>query len=112
MARSKQQDAETIVSHQDFIHMTAFAKKQQLEHAEALANLENKISATSASIDDTRGLHETNIRLAAEIEDYREQTKRLLQDLTLKDEEIGKLKESLYQSSPQGSDVSYGGAFW
>ena len=44
----------------------------------------------------------------AEIEDYREQTKRLLQDLTLKDEEIGSLKKSLYQSSPQGSDVSMG----
>ena len=87
--------------------MTAFAKKQQLEHAEALVGLEKKISATSASINDARGLHETNIRLAAETTKSM-QTKRLLQDLTLKDEEIGKLKESLYQSSPQESDVSMG----
>ena len=106
VARGKQQDTEAIVSQQDLIHLTAYAKKQQLEHAEALASLEKKISATSASIDDTRGLHQTNVRLAAEIEDYREQTKRLLQDITHKDEEIGKLKEALYRSGPQGSDVS------
>ncbi len=74
---------------QDLIHISAFAKKQQLEHAEALAELQTKISSTSDTISNVQY---TSMGISAEIEEYRVQNERFVQELARKDEEIRVLR--------------------
>lgn len=102
VAGSKAQDAEALKNQQDLIHLTSFVKKQQLEYAEGIAGLKKQIS----SLDGIDQLKQMNVSLTGELEDYRVQTRRLLEDLHKKEEEIGRLKEALLERGPHSSDVS------
>ena len=106
VAGTKAQDAEALKAQQELIHITAFAKKQQLEQAEALASLKNRISSTGSFAEEMTQLRQMNVSLTGELEDYRTQTRRLLEDLRQKEEEIGELKGALSERGPQSSDVS------
>ncbi len=59
-----------MMADQDLIHISTFAKKQQLEHAEALAELQTKISSTSDTISNVQY---TSMGISAEIEEYQVQ---------------------------------------
>ena len=50
-------------------------------------------------------MKQMNVSLTGELEDYRTQTRRLLEDLRQKEEEIGELKGALSERG-QSSDVS------
>ncbi len=78
-----------MAADQNLIHISAFAKKQQLEHAEALAELQTKISSTT---DTMSNVQYTSMGISAQLEENRVQNERFMQDLARKDEEIRALK--------------------
>ena len=87
-------------------------KKQQLDYEEALGSLK-KISHTNQFVDENLKLHQLNVNLTAELEDYRTQTKRLLADLQQKDAtlaengaEVDQLRQQGAYHSSSSSDVS------
>lgn len=88
--------------------MAEFVKKQQLEQEEALSSLKKKIEWSSKVADENQKIHQLNISLTGELEDYRTQTKRLLAELRQKEDEIIELREALAERGSGGSDVSLG----
>ena len=109
----KVQDSEYVHLQQHHIHLGEYLKKQQLEYEEALSSLKKKISNVSKLGDENLKIHQLNVNLTAELEDYQTQTKRLLADLRQKDSElaqrdaeIGQLREQRGYYSSSSSDVS------
>ena len=51
-------------------------------------------------------IHQLNLNLAGELEDYRHQTKTLMADLRAKEEEIASLRETVGTRGQLSSDVS------
>ena len=99
-------DVEVLRYQQEAIHLTEFAKKQQLENEEALSSLKKKIDFASDVADQNQKIHLLNVNLTGELEDYRSQTKRLLIELRQKDDEIVNLRQALAERGASGSDVS------
>jgi len=88
-------------------------KKQQLEYEESLSSLKKKLSHITKLDDENLKIHQLNVTLTAELEDYRTQTKRLLADLQQKDAMIAEKEAEVDQLRQQGgyhssssSDVS------
>ena len=107
MATSKAQDAEMLRAQQQQIHLTEYMKKQQLEYAEALSSFKKKMTSAEKFTEKNLRLHQRNVSLTGELEDYRTQTKLLLEDLRQKEEEIMRLKEEAPVRRPlESSDVS------
>ena len=93
----KVQDSEYVHLQQHHIHLGEYLKKQQLEYEEALSSLKKKISSVSKLGDENLMIHQLNVNLTAELEDYRTQTKRLLADLRQKDSELAQRDTELAQ---------------
>ena len=105
LTNTKAQGVETLQSQQELIHMAEYLKKQQLEYDEALASLKKK-APNAAKLDQEKlQLQQLSVGLTAELEDYRTQTRRMVADLRLKEEEIGELKHALSERS--GAKVSF-----
>ena len=51
-------------------------------------------------------IHQLNLNLAGELEDYRHQTKTLMADLRAKEDEISSLRETVGTRGQLSSDVS------
>ena len=88
------QDAEALKTEQKLIHIITFAKKQQLEQAEALASLKKQISSAGSFTAEMIQLRQMNVSLTGELEDYRTQTRRLLELQPLRDERASILREN------------------
>lgn len=86
-----------------------FTKRQQLVHAESFSEMKAKIEEATKMHDDYIKVSQTNISLAAELQDYKKQTRILLDEMQQKDEEIGELRHSVAEG---GSDVSNIGGNW
>ena len=56
--------------------------------------------------DENLTIHQLNLNLAGELEDYRHQTKTLLADLRAKEDEIASLRERAGTRKQLSSDVS------
>ena len=109
----KVHDSEYVRLQQHNIHLAEFLKKQQLEYEEAISSLKKKISHTAKFVDENLKIHQLNVNLTAELEDYRTQTKRLLADLQQKDAtlaekeaEVDQLRQQGAYHSSSSSDVS------
>ena len=100
MATTKAQDAEMLRAQQQHIHLTEYMKKQQLEYTEALSSIKKKIASVEKVTEENVRLHQLNVSLTGELEDYRAQTKLLLEDLKQKEEEIVRLREEAPVRSP------------
>ena len=83
-----------------------FTKRQQLVHAESFSEMKAKIEEAMKVHDDYIKVSQTNISLSAELEDYKKQTRILLDEIRQKDEEIGELKHSAAEGSSDVSKVS------
>ena len=109
----KVHDSEYVRVQQLNIHLGEFLKKQQLEYEEALSSLNKKISHLTKLGDENLKIHQLNVTLTAELEDYQTQTKRLLADLQQKDAmlaekevEVDQLRQQGGYHSSSSSDVS------
>ena len=89
---------------QELTQMSDYMRKQQLEYQEALSSLQRKVGRADEMEQENLKIHQLNVNLAAELEDYRQQTKTLLADLRQKEEEIASLRQRRSQFS--SSDVS------
>ena len=69
-----------------------FSKKQQMEQEESFAAIKKEIESVVKVYDEYVKVSQSNINLAAELQDYQEQTKLILGDIEQKDDEIKKLK--------------------
>ena len=74
------------------------------KYQEALQSLQKKVGLVDEMQQENLKIHQLNLTLTGELEDYRHQTKRLLTDLRQKEEEIATLKVSRSQFGR--SDVS------
>ena len=90
--------------------MAVFAKKQQLEYQEALQALQKKIGVIDEMQVENLKIHQLNVTLTGELEDYRQQTKTLLANISQRDEELARLQEA--RSRTFGSDVSVSGIIY
>ncbi len=79
------------------IHLAEFTKRQQIEYAEALAELKAKISTTENTI---ANMETINAGLAADIADCRMHNERFAQEMGRKDDEIQKLRMARGHSQP------------
>ena len=84
--------------------MAMFAKKQQLEYQEALEALQTKIGMINEMQEENLKIHQLNVTLTGELDDYRQQTKTLIAHISQRDEELTRLQEA--RSRTFGSDVS------
>ncbi len=89
----------TISSGHETRQLLDFTKKQQLEHVESFSEMKKKIENAMKLHDEYIKVSQTNIELAGDLEDYRAQTKLLLQEIKQKDREISRLGESLADKS-------------
>ena len=80
-----------------------FTKRQQQVHAESFSEMKAKIEEAMKVHDDYIKVSQTNISLTAELQDYKKQTRVLVDEMRQKDEEIGRLRHSVAEG---GSDVS------
>ena len=80
-----------------------FTKKQQLEHVESFSAMKEKFENAMKMHEKYIEVSQANIRLTGELEEYKTQTKLLIDDINVRDGEIRKLRESL---SKNNSDVS------
>ena len=85
--------------------MQELLHKQQVEYSEAVATMGKRIDYVDKMTQENTETHQTNVKLAGELEDYRSQTKRLLQDIKQKDEEIVVLRQALAQRSSSTNEV-------
>jgi chromosome segregation ATPase len=67
------------------------------KYQEALQSLQKKVGLVDEMQQENLKIHQLNLTLTGELEDYRHQTKRLLTDLRQKEEEIATLKLSRNQ---------------
>lgn len=88
----------------ELLHSQRYAKKQQLEYAEAISSLKKQMTQLGGKAEEKIQLKQLNLRLTAELEDYRTQTKRLMADLQQKEVEILQLRQQASRS--RGSEVS------
>jgi hypothetical protein len=65
------------------------------KYQEALQSLQKKVGLVDEMQQENLKIHQLNLTLTGELEDYRHQTKRLLTDLRQKEEEIATLKVEL-----------------
>jgi len=77
-------------------------KKQQLEYEESLSSLKKKLSHITKLDDENLKIHQLNVTLTAELEDYRTQTKRLLADLQQKDAMLAEKEAEVDQLRQHG----------
>jgi hypothetical protein len=82
-----------------------FTKRQQLMHTESFSEMKAKIEEAMKMHDEYIKVSQTNISLTAELQDYKKQTRILVEEMRQKDEEIGSLRQSLAEGS---SDVRRG----
>lgn len=80
-----------------------FTKRQQQVHAESFSEMKGKVEEAMKLHDDYIKVSQTNISLTAELQDYKKQTRVLVDEMRQKDEEIGRLRHSVAEG---GSDVS------
>ena len=94
MATRQSSSAELAQAERESAQMAEFIRKQQLEYQEALQSLQKKAGLMDDLQQENLKIHQLNLTLTGELEDYRNQTKTLLADLRHKDEEIAKLQQS------------------
>lgn len=88
----------------EMVQLSEYMRKQQLEYQEALSSLQRKVGRAQEMEQENLKIHQQNVNLMAELEDYRHQTKTLLTDLHHKEEEIASLKQNRSQFG--SNDVS------
>ena len=73
---------------------------------EALQSLQKKVGRAEETEKENLKIHQLNLNLTRELEDYRHQTKTLMADLRAKEEEIASLRETVGTRGQLSSDVS------
>ena len=104
MANRQANSADLLKAEQESQQMAQYMKQQQLEYQEALQSLQKKVGLVDEVQKENLKIHQLNVTLTGELEDYRHQTKSLIADLNQKDEEIARLQEA--RSHSLSSDVS------
>ena len=97
MATKQASSAELVKVEQESAQMAEYMRKQQLEYQEALQSLQKRVGLADELQQENLKIHQMNLTLTGELEDYRHQTKTLLADLRLKDEEVARLQQSRSQ---------------
>ena len=97
MATKQASSAELVKVEQESAQMAEYMRKQQLEYQEALQSLQKRVGLADELQQENLKIHQMNLTLTGELEDYRHQTKTLLTDLRQKDEEIARLQQSRSQ---------------
>lgn len=85
--------------------MQQMLHKQQVEYSEAIATMRKRIEYADKVAQENTETHQTNVKLAGELEDYRSQTKRLIHDIQQKDEEMVALRQALAQRPSTTNEV-------
>lgn len=104
MATRQSSSAELAKVEQESAQMAEYMRKQQLEYQEALQSLQKKVGLADEMQQENLKIHQLNLTLTGELEDYRHQTKTLLADLRQREEEIAALQQNRGQFG--SSDVS------
>ena len=99
MASNKTRDAEMQRLQHQCLHLTQYAQKQQAEYGEGLNTVRKK--ADKMAEENVR-LQQLNVALSAEVEECRTRSKRLLEDLRQKEDDIIHLQERTASSSNPG----------
>ena len=109
MAKRQNNSAELAKAEQESAQMAEYMRKQQVEYQEALQSLQKKVGLVDEMQQENLKIHQLNLTLTGELEDYRHQTKRLLTDLRQKEEEIASLRQSRSQfgSSEVSTTIMY-----
>ncbi|CAI8049860.1 hypothetical protein GBAR_LOCUS27449 [Geodia barretti] len=101
---SQRTSAEVAEYEQQMAQTTEYMRKQQLEYQEALQSLQKKVGRAEETEKENLKIHQLNLNLAGELEDYRHQTKTLMADLRAKEEEIASLRETVGTRGQLSSD--------
>ena len=71
-----------------------------------MQSLQKKVGRAEETEKENLKIHQLNLNLAGELEDYRHQTKTLMADLRAKEDEIASLRETVGTRGQLSSDVS------
>ena len=74
----------------------------------ALQSLQKKVGRAEEMEQENLKIHQINLNLTGELEDYRNQTKTLLADLRAREEELTRERETQMQSGGSGQFTSSG----